>query len=79
MPKYQLHRLPEGGGDLHPVEMVLFNDTAAMRRAMTDEFPDGCDVWQGQRFVGRFHRAAPSSAQAAEAGEVDALPAVVRQ
>jgi hypothetical protein len=57
MPKYQFHRLPEGGGDLHPIERVLFNDTAAMRRAMGDEFPDGCDVWQGPRFVGRFHRA----------------------
>jgi hypothetical protein len=57
MPKYQFHRLPEGAGDLRPVEVVLFDDVAAMRRAMGEAFPDGCDVWQAQRFVGRFHRA----------------------
>lgn len=57
MPKYQFHRLPEGGQDPEPLEMTLFDDTAAMRRAIGDEFPDGCDLWQGERFVGRFHRA----------------------
>ena len=57
MPKYQFHRLPEAGGDAHPVEGVYFDDTVAMRRAMGAEFPSGCDVWQGQRYVGRFHRA----------------------
>jgi hypothetical protein len=57
MPRYQFHRLPEGGGDLHPIEKTLFNDAAAMRRAIGDEFPHGCDVWQAQRYVGRFHRA----------------------
>ncbi len=58
MPKYQFHRLPEVGKDAEPIEQVLFDDTAALRRAIGAEFPDGCDVWQDSRFVGRFHRAA---------------------
>ena len=44
--------------DTPDVEKVLFDDTAAVRRAIGEEFPDGCDVWQAERFVGRFHRAA---------------------
>ena len=66
MPKYQFHRLPEGGQDTAPLEQILFDDSAAMRRAMGVDFPDGCDVWQGPRFVGRFHRASDRAPETVE-------------
>ena len=44
--------------------MVLFNDAATLRYAMRADFPDGCDVWQSTRFVGRFHRPAATDADA---------------
>ncbi len=58
MPRYHFHRLPEAGGDTHPVERAHFSDAAAMRHAIGPDFPDGCDLWQGERYVGRFHAAA---------------------
>jgi hypothetical protein len=66
MPRYQFHHLPDAGGDLHPVEDLFFSDAAAIRRAIGSDFPQGCDLWQGNRYVGRFHcasvpQAAPDS------------------
>ena len=55
MPAYQLHRLSPAGGDPEPTVQVFLNDDAAMRCAMGERFAQGCDVWQGQRFVGRAH------------------------
>ena len=54
MPVYRFHALP--GPDAAPLNVVLFNDAAAGRIALGAIFPGGCDVWQGARFVGRFHR-----------------------
>ena len=54
MPVYLFH--PLTGPDAPPVAMVLYADEAAGRRALGTQFPHGCDVWQGNRFVGRFHR-----------------------
>ena len=61
MPRYHLYRLPEAG-DAAPVEDSFFSDAAAIRRAIGPAFPYGCDVWQGQRYVGRFHGAAAGPA-----------------
>ena len=56
MPAYQLHRLTHPAGDPEPIIAVFFADAAAMRFAMGSRFPEGCDVWEGARFVGRVHR-----------------------
>ena len=57
MPAYRFYRLEQAQEQVKVTTLVLFNDVAAIRRAVTKAFPQGCDVWQGQRFVGRFHRA----------------------
>ena len=79
MPAYQFHRLPEDH-DAKPVEHRFFSDAAAIRCAMGPTFPDGCDLWQGLRFVGRFHRASghpahlDSTASASQTATVAGLP-----
>lgn len=55
MPVYRFH--PLSTTDEPPVKIVLFSDEAAGRIALSVQFPGGCDVWQGTRFVGQFHRA----------------------
>jgi hypothetical protein len=59
MPAYQFYCLSPGGEAAAPVQMMLFGDEAAMRRALGGQFPTGCDVWQDGRFVGQFHAASP--------------------
>jgi hypothetical protein len=54
MPVYQFHALPDQGAT--PLKVVLFSDAAAGRIALGPQFPEGCDVYQGARYVGRFHR-----------------------
>ncbi len=56
MPAYQFYRLSNGVAQPSAQDVVLFNDAATLKYAMRADFPDGCDVWQGTRFVGRFHR-----------------------
>jgi len=58
MPKYSFYPSPGAARDDSPAQFVLFNDDVAMRVALSPQFPGGCEVWQGTRFVGRFHRAA---------------------
>lgn len=58
MPVYHLHRLTHPGGDPDPAVEVFYGDEAAIRFAMSGIFSDGCDVWQGARYVGRVHRPA---------------------
>lgn len=62
MPAYQFHRLSLAGGDPAPLVEMFYADDAAMRWVM-DRVTDGCDVWQGQRFVGRVHGPATTSAR----------------
>ena len=69
MPRYQFHRLVDGRAETPPTEAVLFDDAVAMRVAIGTAFPEGCDVWQGSRFVGRFHRAAVEGAAIEGAAE----------
>lgn len=60
MPVYQFYPLP--ADTAAPEKLVLFSDAAAGRLALGPRFPAGCDVWQGTRFVGRFHRPAEGGA-----------------
>jgi hypothetical protein len=55
MPAYQFYRLSPDGDEAAPIQMRLYSDEAAMRRALSAQFPTGCDVWQDGRFVGQFH------------------------
>ena len=65
MPAYQFYRLSNGLAQPSAEDVVLFNDAATLNYAMRAEFPDGCDVWQATRFVGRFHRPVTTEADAA--------------
>ena len=60
MPTYLLYPLTPGGAPEPPVTMVAFDDAAAMRWAMRQAFPAGCDVFLAGRFVARVHGARPS-------------------
>ena len=64
MPSYQLHRLSQPGGDPDPATRAFFDDATAMRFAMSADFSQGCDVWQGTRYVGRVHGPAAGEASA---------------
>jgi hypothetical protein len=61
MPLYRFHPLSDP--DAEPVKVVLFGDAAAGRFALGAQFPSGCDVWQGDRYVGRFHRPADGASE----------------
>lgn len=54
MPAYRFYDLRANRSDGE--KLVLFNDDVAMIRALSDRYPDGCEVWHEQRLVGRFHR-----------------------
>lgn len=61
MPAYHFHRLSFPGGDPAPRVEVFYADDAAMRWVIGGAMSGGCDVWQGQRYVGRVH--GPQAAQ----------------
>lgn len=65
MPVYQLHRLIHPGGDPDPALELFYGDEAAIRFAMGGTFSEGCDIWQGGRYVGRVHSPAPRDSSAA--------------
>jgi len=71
MPVYQFHALPDRGDA--PVKIVLFSDAAAGRIALGAQFPYGCDVFQGPRYVGRFHSGAATPTEG-EADRPDLTP-----
>ena len=56
MPAYHFH--PSADHETVPTRIVLFSDAAAGRIALSAQFPAGCDVWQGTRYVGHFNRGA---------------------
>ena len=60
MRHYQLFPFGPGGRLLDAVALDHENDASAIRNAIDGEFPHGCELWEGFRFVGRFHGAAPA-------------------
>lgn len=76
MRHYQLFPFSRDGRLLDAVSMDVESDVRAIRYAITGEFPHGCELWEGFRFVGRFHGAvAPAvSAEAKDAPVVRAVP-----
>ncbi|MFC3071095.1 hypothetical protein [Phenylobacterium soli] len=66
MRHYQLFPFSSEGRLLDAVEVDVDNDVRAIHRAIDGEFPNGCELWEGFRFLGRFHGPA-ASVVAAEA------------
>ena len=62
MRHYQLFAFSVDGRLLDAVSVDLDSDARAIRHAITDAFPHGCELWEGFRFVGRFHGAVTASA-----------------
>lgn len=65
MRHYQLFPFSPEGRLLDCVDLDTDNDAHAIGRAIDGEFPNGCELWEGFRFVGRFHGAAPQPRPAA--------------
>jgi hypothetical protein len=63
MRHYQLFPFSADGRLLDAVSADLDSDVRAIRRAIEGEFPYGCELWEGFRFIGRFHGAAPPRAE----------------
>lgn len=55
MPQYRFYDLNADRAENE--QMKLFDDHVAIRRAISERYPQGCEIWEGERFVGRFHRA----------------------
>lgn len=58
MRHYQLFPFNPAGRLLDAVSLDCETDGRAIGRAIDGEFPNGCELWEGFRFVGRFHGAA---------------------
>lgn len=67
MRHYQLFPFSPEGRLLDAVDLDTEDDARAIGRAIDGEFPNGCELWEGFRFVGRFHGAAPAVRPAAPA------------
>jgi hypothetical protein len=65
MRHYQFFPFSAEGRLLDAIPIDLENDARAIRRAIAPEFPNGCELWEGFRFVGRFHGAAVKAADRA--------------
>lgn len=64
MRHYQFFPFSAEGRLLDAVPIDLDGDARAIRRAIDPEFPNGCELWEGFRFVGRFHGAAAKTVAA---------------
>jgi len=58
MRHYQIFPFSADGRLLDAVALDFETDARAIRRAIDADFPNGCELWEGFRFVGRFHGAA---------------------
>lgn len=63
MRHYQIFAFSADGRLLDAVALDFENDARAIRRAIDGGFPNGCELWEGFRFVGRFHGAVPQAAE----------------
>jgi hypothetical protein len=65
MRHYQLFPFSDDGRLLDAVSLDLESDVRAIHRAIQGEFPNGCELWEGFRFIGRFHGAVTPKAEPA--------------
>jgi hypothetical protein len=73
MRHYHLFPFSPEGRLLDAVSLDLENDVRAIRRAIAGEFPNGCELWEGFRFIGRFHGAVAAKAEPARAAPARVL------
>jgi hypothetical protein len=64
MRHYQIFPFSADGRLLDAVALDFETDARAIRRAIDRDFPNGCELWEGFRFVGRFHGAVAQEAPA---------------
>jgi hypothetical protein len=57
MRHYQIFPFSADGHLLDAMTADFETDAGAIRRAIDSDFPHGCELWEGFRFVGRFHGA----------------------
>jgi hypothetical protein len=74
MGQYQFFRVERGGGRGEAVSQSLPDDAEAIRRALSGDYPDGCELWDGFRFMGRFY--GPDACRTQTAARADDLPEV---
>lgn len=73
MRHYQFFPLSREGRLLDAVAVDLDNDARAIRYAIDPDFPHGCELWEGFRFVGRFYGAVTAKEAASPAVKAPAL------
>lgn len=78
MGKYQFFKMDRLGGRGEAVSVMLDDDATAIRQALSREYRDGCELWDGFRFIGRFYgpdacRAPEPEAETKADSEPDAL------
>lgn len=52
---YQFFRMDRAGARGDAASVSLPDDAAAIRMALSQEYRDGCELWDGFRFIGRFY------------------------
>lgn len=62
MRHYQIFPFNADGRLCDAVPLDFETDARAIRHAIEGGFPNGCELWEGFRFVGRFHGAVPAEA-----------------
>lgn len=77
MRHYQLFPFGPEGRLLEAVACDLENDARAIRLAIDGDYPFGCELWEGFRFIGRFHGAAARQAEPATATLTPGRPTLV--
>ena len=77
MRHYQLFPFGPGGHLMEAVACDLENDARAIRLAIAGDYPHGCELWEGFRFIGRFHGAVVRKAETAETPVLESRPTLV--
>ena len=54
MHDYHFHVLGDHGSRVSDEVLPFEDDTSALRHALSADFPQGCEVWRGLRWLGRF-------------------------
>lgn len=62
MRHYQIFPFSPDGRLSEAVAIDFDGDARAIRHAIEGGFPNGCELWEGFRFVGRFHGAVKPAA-----------------
>ena len=74
MGQYQFFRIERGGGRGDAMSQSLSDDAEAIRLALSGAYPNGCELWDGFRFMGRFY--GPDACRTQAAAKDDDLPEV---